>query len=486
VTAGDKSGGDSSGGDSPGGEAVARLAARAQTWWLQFPVPLRDLARIRLIAMVGAGGVLYLTPMVFHQEAFSASSVTEGLALAALAGTGGRLLSGVLLDRGLSCSLPVLLACLSAMLGDTLLFQAEGFGGFVGGQLLLGIAMGLYWPAIELAVPLGCPPIPSARGFALVRSADALGIVSGALIGALLAALGRLRGIYLIDIACLVTVIVLLWRRPLPKTRRRREREGPSTLRSWLPPLLPILAVTVLATALPALMQSALPLDLVRGGLQRSPLPESLGALTIGLQLALLMLIQWPVGQALARQPVGAGLTLSLASFAVGCSLLAASAFSSHGMVLMLLAQLPLALGEAAFLPTATEAVVELSPQRHQGLAMALFSQCFAISAFTAPLLAGQLLDQQRHGVGLWLGMAALCVAGLPLVGQVERFQRRNLLQVLSSGGGDLEGEGGRQILYRFDTTSDAKGESGGAPQTAGSKANGTQPGDQDQDSQRS
>ncbi|MFZ0409274.1 MAG: MFS transporter [Cyanobium sp.] len=415
-------------------------------------MPLRDLARIRLIAMVGAGGVLYLTPMVFHQEAFSASTVTEGLALAALAGTAGRLLSGVLLDRGLSCSLPVLLACLSALLGDTLLFQAEGFGGYAGGQLLLGIAMGLYWPAIELAVPLGCPPIPSARGFALVRSADALGVVTGALIGALLAALDQLRGIYLLDISCLLTVMALLWRRPLPQTRRRQAPQGPSPLRSWLPPLLPILAVTVLATALPALMQSALPLDLVRGGLQRSPLPESLGALTIGLQLGLLMLMQWPVGQALARRPVGAGLSLSLGSFAVGCSLLAASAFSSRGMVLMLLAQLPLALGEAAFLPTATEAVVELSPRRHQGLAMALFSQCFAISALAAPLLAGQLLDLQRHGVGLWLGMAALCLAGLPLVGQVERFQRRNLLQVLSSDGGDLEGEGGRSILYRFDS----------------------------------
>lgn len=464
-------------GDSSGGEATARWGARAQTWWLQFPVPLRDLARIRLIAMVGAGGVLYLTPMVFHHEAFSASSVTVGLALAALAGTGGRLLSGVLLDRGLSCSLPVLLACLSALLGDTLLVQAEGFGGYVGGQLLLGIAMGLYWPAIELAVPLGCPPIPSARGFALVRSADALGVVSGALIGALLAALGQLRGIYLVDISCLLTMIVLLWRRPLPQTRRRGQQEGPSRLGSWLPPLLPILAVTVLATALPALMQSALPLDLVRGGLQRQPLPESLGALTIGLQLGLLMLIQWPVGQALAKRPVGAGLHLSLGSFAVGCCLLAASAFSSRGMVLMLLAQLPLALGEAAFLPTATQAVVELSPRRHQGLAMALFSQCFAISAFAAPLLAGQLLDLQRHGVGLWLGMAALCVAGLPLVGQVERFQRRNLLQLLTVGGGDLETEGGRQILYRFDTSGDSSGAAkGDTTGTSSGDSGGGQP----------
>jgi len=84
--------------------------------------------------------------------------------------------------------------------------------------------------------------------------------------------------------------------------------------------------------------------------------------------------------------------------------------------VLLLAAQLPLALGEAAFLPTATEAVVEMAPLSHRGLAMALFSQCFALSAFAAPLLAGWLLDGQGHGVGLWLGMALVCLLTLPLL----------------------------------------------------------------------
>ena len=55
--------------------------------------------------------------------------------------------------------------------------------------------MGLYWPAIELAVPLSCEPVSSARGYALARSADAAGIAAGALLGALLAWGGRLRGI---------------------------------------------------------------------------------------------------------------------------------------------------------------------------------------------------------------------------------------------------------------------------------------------------
>ena len=405
-----------------------------KAWWFQFPAPLRALATIRTIAMLGAGGVLYLTPMVFHREAFSASSVGDGLALAALAGIAGRLLSGVLLDRGRRASLPVVLAALCALLGDSSLFAAEGFGGYVSGQLLLGLAAGFYWPAIELAVPLCCRPLPSARGFALVRSADAFGVACGTMLGALLAALGWLRGIYLLDISCVLTMLALVLRSPLPASSRDRGAacipEGVSGGR-WLAPLLPLLAVTVIATAIPALMQGALPLDLVRGGLQRPPLPEALGALTVGLQLGLLLLLQWPVGQALARRPVGTGLKLSLLCFALGCGLLALSALTPFGLPVLLLAQLPVALGEAAFLPIATEAVVELSPLHRRGLAMALFSQCFAISAFGAPLVAGRLLDGQGHGVGLWLGMAVLSLLGLPLVAPHQRLPRRTLLRRL-------------------------------------------------------
>ena len=121
---------------------------------------------------------------------------------------------------------------------------------------------------------------------------------------------------------------------------------------------------------------------------------------------------------------------------------------------------------------------MELSPLHRQGLAMALFSQCFAISALIAPLVAGALLDAQGNGVALWLGMGGLCLLALPLVGQQERFQRRNLLQVLS-GGGPAEAErqqigGKRRILYRFSEGPSGKasrsglgGKDGGRPPQA-------------------
>jgi len=397
-------------------------------WLSQFPPPLRVVALLRLLSALGAGAVLYLTPMVFHREAFTASAVGEGLALAALVGAGGRVLSGLLLDRGLSCSWPIALGVVASLLGDSVLLNATTPGPFRLGQALLGLAMGLYWPAIELAVPLTCAPVPSARAYALARTADALGVAAGSLAGALLAARGWLRSIYALDMGGLLLMALLLWRSPLPGQARplaapedgspRRARAGVRS--AWLMPLMPLLGLVVLATAVPALMQSALPLDLVRGGLRRPPLRESLGALTIGLQLALLMLLQWPVGRALARRPVARGLAFSLVAFATGTLLLAASALVPWGGWLLVAAQCPLAIGAAAFLPTATEAVVEITPVEHRGLALAFFSQCFALSGLTAPLLGGWLLDRQGHGAGLWLATSGALLLGLPLAARLR------------------------------------------------------------------
>ena len=95
---------------------------------------------------------------------------------------------------------------------------------------------------------------------------------------------------------------------------------GPTTP-TWLMPLLPVLATSVVATGILALQQSALPLDLVQGSLQRPSLTESHSSALIALQLILLVSLQWPVGRWLSNRSVGFGLSISLASFSLGLSL---------------------------------------------------------------------------------------------------------------------------------------------------------------------
>jgi MFS family permease len=195
----------------------------------------------------------------------------------------------------------------------------------------------------------------------------------------------------------------------------------------WLLPLIPVLVVSVIATGIVSLMQSALPLDMVRGGLARAPLSETSSGGLIAWQLLLLMVLQWPIGNWVAKRSLRFGLGMGLLGFITGCLLLAGSALWSGGSSLIALAMVPIAFGEAAFLPTAAEAMVEETPLQHRGLAMALFSQCFAISAIAAPLLAGVLLDHQGHGLVLWLLMAGTCLAVVPLLKAVRPRFKPNL-----------------------------------------------------------
>ncbi len=366
---------------------------------------------------------MFMTPLIFHAIDFSAREVGSGLAVSALIGTVVRLLSGALLDRGIRCSWPVRGTTLLAIAADLILLQADNYNSYLVGQLLLGCAAGLYWPAIELAVPLSCGSMPSGKGYALVRSADALGIGIGTLIGTAAATLGTLRTVYSVEAVCMGAVLVLISLYPLQDGPPYRVLscnspepgdQLPTSRLPWLLPLLPVLVISVVATGILALQQSALPLDLVRGGLLRPALSESHSSALIALQLTLLVSLQWPVGRWLAERSVAFGLGLSLAGFSVGCGLIALSSLFESGTALVLAALLPMAFAQAAFLPTATEAVIEETPPEHRGLAMALFSQCFAISAIVAPLAGGALLDLQSNGLVLWLLMGGACIVVVP------------------------------------------------------------------------
>ena len=115
---------------------------------------------------------------------------------------------------------------------------------------------------------------------------------------------------------------------------------------------------------------------------------------------------------------MGFGLRLSLLCFAGATVLLALSALHSGGLLLLLLAQPLLAVAIASFLPTITEAVIEAVEPHHQGLALGLYSQSWAISGIALPPLAGWALDVEQNGVGLWLVLAGLSLMALLLMPQ--------------------------------------------------------------------
>ncbi len=379
--------------------------------------------------------MIYLTPLVFNQIELSATEIGTGLASAAFAGTISRLFAGGLLDKGTSSSLVVKWAAYLAIVADFCLFNAQNFDSFVIGQALLGAAAGLYWPAVELAVPSSCDSFPSGKGFALVRSADALGTSFGAILGSYMAFIESIRMIYVIDAICLILLLFLLPQKAIKKgssqlfkkLTNKNFNKAKATIRmkvKWLPQLFPILGLSLLATGIFSLLQSALPLDLVRGGIYRPPLEEGWSGAILALQLSLLVILQWPIGRWLSMRNQKFGLGISIANFCIGCLLLGISAIWERGIILVLIAQLPLAIALAAFLPTATEAIIQISPKEHRGIAMALFSQCFAISALIAPIAAGRVIDLQGNGMTIWLVMSLSCLLMLPLTRSQKLIQR--------------------------------------------------------------
>ncbi|MDP6834012.1 MAG: MFS transporter [Prochlorococcaceae cyanobacterium ETNP1_MAG_9] len=395
-------------------------------WWNQFPPGLRLISKIRLLASLGAGGVIYLTPLVFNQIELSATQIGTGFAAAALTGTFSRFLSGVLLDKGRSIGLILKGAACLAITADWWFFNAQDFNSYAIGQVLLGGAAGLYWPAIELAVPASCIDFPSSKGFALVRSADALGTSFGALLGSFMALIGSIRITYLVDISCMVLLLALLTKQSIkittytlsddveisPSSRTIAIKKGDL---KWLFKLIPILCISIFATAIFSLLQSALPIDLVIGGISRPPIQEGWSAAILALQLGLLVIFQWPIGNWLSFHKQSFGLGISISNFFLGCLLLSISSIWPEGISLVLIAQIFLAIALASFLPTATESIVQVSPIKHRGFAMALFSQCFAISGLIAPIFAGKIIDSQGNGMLIWMTMSLICLALIPL-----------------------------------------------------------------------
>ncbi len=379
---------------------------------------------MRFLASLGAGGVIYLSPLVFNQLGLSATQIGIGLALAAFVGTLARLITGRLLDSGRDISSAIKIAALAGISGDFWLFNSYTHSSYIFGQVLLGIAAGIYWPSVELAVPKSCGEFPSNKGFALVRSADALGTSLGALLGAIAAQLEAIRNIYLVEIFCLAMLLIMLNKRSnIEKNKRTNNSRGISLIPTsiewgrskWLKRMLPILVLSFIATGIFSLIQSALPLDLVIGGIRRPPLSEGWSGGLISIQLFLLVIFQWPIGRWLADLNPRFGITLSIANFGIGCLLLAISGLWEKGILLVLLAQVPIAIGLAAFLPTATEVVIQIPPIGQRGLAIALFSQCFAVSALISPIIAGRVIDSQGNGILIWLGMGVSCIALLPI-----------------------------------------------------------------------
>jgi len=396
-------------------------------YWGRLPVSLRLIIKARLWTAIGAGGVLYLSPIIFNSLGFSAEEIGSGITTAAFAGITTRFGTGYLLDKKFHDGKAIKVACLITILSDVILFYSQSFLAYLCGQFFLGAAAGIYWPSAELAVPLNChSKIKSSEAYSLARSADAIGVTLGVLLGTIGTYFEFARIIYLIDILCMLYIFNVLLNnlgKCTIKTELKttediefnyKNLENKSNLK-WVIKLFPIFLVTLFVTGVMSLLQIILPLDLANGGIIRPPFIEQRVATLVTLKLVLLAIFQWPVGYILRNKNSSFKFKLCLLSLLIGFIFLSISNLLLNGYLLIILAFIPITISLCIFLPSASDSIIKSSPIKYQGTAIALYSQCFGISSLTIPWIAGKLIDNFGTAFHLWLIVILICLALVPI-----------------------------------------------------------------------
>ncbi len=408
------------------------LKSRLRNYWQRLPINLRVIIKTRLWAALGAGGVLYLNPLIFNNLGFSAQEIGSGITVAAIAGISSRLAIGFLLDKRYSCTSVIKTATLFAILADFILFNSQSYQAYLIGQFILGAAAGLYWPSAELAIPLSCnKEINSTEAYSLARSADAIGITIGVLIGTIGTYLDFMRIVYFIDISCMIYLNYILRNNSYSLKERQSNKEitdknkpsVKSELRekvSWIIKILPLLFLTLFMTGLMTLYQNLLPIDLVIGGIIRPPILEHKAAEIVFFKLLLVAIFQWPIGYWISKKNNSFKFRFCLLCLFLGCVLLSLSSLTINGYQLVLIALIPITISLCAFLPSASALIVKSSPIKNRGSAIALYSQCFGISALTIPLIAGKLIDSYGTAFQLWFIISLICILFLPITKRIK------------------------------------------------------------------
>ena len=394
-------------------------------YWERLPLSLRVIVKARLWTAIGAGGVLYLGPIIFNSLGFSAEKIGSGITIAAFTGIITRFGTGYFLDKKYNYGKAIKVACLIAIISDLIFFNSQSYFTYLTGQFFLGAAAGIYWPSIELAVPLNCNiKIKSNEGFAIARSADAIGVTLGVLIGTIGTYFELTRIIYFIDIFCMVYIFYLLKNNLKILIIDEKSNKNHSYVRSdnlsWIYDLFPLLLLTLFVTGIMSLLQGILPLDLVKGGIAREPLEDKSVAILLTFKLILIAIFQWPVGYIIRNKNTSFKFFTCLISLLIGFLLLSLSNVVINGYILIVLAFIPITIGLCIFLPSASDTIIKSSPKRYQGSAIALYSQCFGISSLTIPWIAGKLIDNFNTAFQVWGIVSIFCIFLLPISKKIK------------------------------------------------------------------
>jgi MFS family permease len=383
---------------------------------MQFPYPLRLLTKIRFYAAFGAGGVIYLTSLIFNNIGLSATDIGLGFTISAIIGTLTRFFTGNYLNKKGKIQFPLIASSILSITASLFLIFSRETYFYIIGQSFVGAAAGIYWPAAEFGVPYFCYPIDTRKAYSLVRSSEALGIFLGVFLGGFMTNYLYSKSIFINDIFCMFVITYLISTNnfSIKRNLENFQKESVNTLKQrqlkWNKnSKIIILSILLITTSL-ALIQVTLPLDLVKGGVIRNELSKEITSLIISIQLILLLFLQWPVGSWISKKGRLFGLKFSLINFSLASFLLFISSYLNiTAFYLISFSLILVSLGTASFLPTSTDVVFRIAPSNKKGFALALLSQCFAMGYFFGPFISGRVLDLFGFASIIWLSISCCC-----------------------------------------------------------------------------
>lgn len=358
-----------------------------------------------MLSQLGSGFTLFYAPIVFvNQVGLSATQVGVGLGATAFSGILGRIAGGWGSDR--FGRKPVLiLAALLAALGCAGLAAAGDFLSFMLGNLILGLGVGLYWPANEAAVADWTTPAQRQGAYALTRSADAVGLGLGVALGGLLVGEG-FRWLFIIDGLTFLlfgAIVAVGLREPLRRTTSQLQGLGQILRQDKTLQLYVVINTTF--TFFLAQTNSALPLYL-----KNFVGAQGLSDVEITAFFTLFVLVTAALQMPVVRlsRPLGLVGTLQLSAWFWGVGF--------AGVALTGLLHFPawlglslLAVATAAYLPTASTWVAQLAPLELRGTYLAVNSLCWSAGYLLGPPVGGWFLDLPRPGAdGLWVVLVVM------------------------------------------------------------------------------
>ncbi|NEP16479.1 MAG: MFS transporter [Leptolyngbya sp. SIO4C1] len=390
-----------------------------------------------MLSQVGIGFTLFYAPIFFvNQVGLSATAVGLGLGSQSVSGLLGRFLGGSMTDSARwGRRRTLLLSAAISALADAVFVLTNNFTVFVAGNLLMGLGVGLYWPATEAVVADITTAESRNEAFAIVRLADSLGLGLGVVLGgALIAATGAYRALFVIDgitFLLFFTVVAVA----IAETRPDDDTDSDSFWAGWGTalrdrPLLTYVTVNILFTTYLSQVQSTLPVYFNRfaTGSDAAGLSEAVLSGLFTWHVALTAICQLPVARLLRRMSQPRALMISAGFWALGFIGIWWAGTASTPIVIAAAALGILALATVAYTPIASALVVQLSPIELRGVYLSINSMCWAIGYLIGPPIGGWALDQSPQVAHrFWLTLAASVLIGLAILTILQKQMRSRL-----------------------------------------------------------